>query len=121
MEDLKSRIPETIDAYMAGYPEEIQEKMCEVRKIIHDVIPEVTEKISWGMATFQLNKKNMIHFAGQKNHLGIYPGAEAIAAYTNELTGFKSTKGGVQFPYNKPIPVELLIKLIRYRAQEIRK
>ena len=107
----------TIDEYIEQFPKEIQEIMKEVRIIIKETIPEAKEKISWQMPTFTLHG-NLIHFAANKNHLGVYPGPNAIGAFSEELAEYKTSKGAVQFPYAKPIPYELIVKLLKFSAAE---
>jgi uncharacterized protein YdhG (YjbR/CyaY superfamily) len=89
----------TVDEYIADQPEEIQPLLASVRKVIRAALPgDTTEKIAWAMATYWKGR-NLIHFAAQKHHLGIYPGAEAVEYFAPKLTGYKSTKGAIQFPY----------------------
>lgn len=88
----------SINAYILEQPENIQALLTEVRQTIRAALPDAIEKISWQMPTFW-HKRNLIHFAAQKNHLGIYPGAEAMEQFAPKLTGYKTSKGAVQFPY----------------------
>lgn len=87
-----------IDKYIASQPESLQILLLNVRMAIRQVLPDATEKISWQMPTFWQGR-NLIHFAAQKNHLGIYPGAEAMKHFAPRLTGYKTSKGAIQFPY----------------------
>ena len=87
-----------IDEYIANQPAHLQVLLLNVRMSIKQALPDATEKISWQMPTFWRGR-NLIHFAAQKNHLGIYPGAEAMAHFSPRLTGYKTSKGAVQFPY----------------------
>ena len=89
----------TIDEYIKAQPEHVQSLLIEVRHTIRQAIPDATEKISWSMPTFWRGS-NLIHFAAQKNHLGIYPGAEAMEFFAARLTTYKTSKGAVQFPYH---------------------
>ena len=107
----------TIDEYIEQFPKETQEIMRELRIIIKETIPEAKEKISWQMPTFTLHG-NLIHFAANKNHLGVYPGPNAIEAFAEELSEYKTSKGAVQFPYGKAIPYELIVKLLKFSAAE---
>ena len=86
------------DRYILNQPSNIQVLLLEVRQAIREALPDAVEKISWQMPTFW-KKRNLIHFAAQKNHLGIYPGAAAIEYFAPKLTGYKTSKGAVQFPY----------------------
>jgi len=97
----------TMDTYIMGFSEEIQKVLQMVRTSIHEAIPEASEKISWGMPTFYWFG-NLIHFAANKNHLGIYPGANGIEMFKDQIKEYKSSKGAVQFPYAKGIPYDLI-------------
>ena len=109
--------PESIDAYIAGFPPEIQAVMEDIRKTIRKAAPAATEKISWGMATFFYHG-NLVHFAGNKNHLGFYPGANGVANFMEELKEYQTSKGAIQFPYKKPLPHELIFRIVAFRMAE---
>lgn len=102
--------PETIDEYIAAQPEEIQKYLREVRDALRAALPEAEERISWSMPTFW-KKHNIIHFAGFKKHIGLYPGPEAVLEFAGELKDYKTSKGTIQLPYNKPLPLELIGKI----------
>jgi uncharacterized protein YdhG (YjbR/CyaY superfamily) len=87
-----------IDQYIRNQPANLQALLAEVRQKIREALPDATEKLSWQMPTFWRGR-NLIHFAAQKNHLGVYPGALAMEHFTPRLTGYKTSKGAVQFPY----------------------
>lgn len=117
---LRERIPPapeytTVAEYIARYEPEIRERMERLRAIILACSPEITEKISWGMATFVL-KGNLVHFAGEKKHLGFHPAPETIAAFQDRLHGYKFSKGTLQLPYDKPMPYELLREMVEFRV-----
>lgn len=120
MEDIK---PENIDQYIAGFAPDVQEKLKSIRKLVHDTIPEAVETISYQMPAFKYNGKILVYFAAFKNHIGFYATPEANLAFKDELSEYKTTKGTIQLPYNKPIPMELLRKIILYKAtfNEIKK
>lgn len=107
----------TIDEYIKQYDKDVQERMKKLRKLILSCSEEITEKISWGMPTFVLNG-NLVHFAGAKHHLGFYPSPSAIEKFKSELSEYKSSKGAVQFPYAKPMPYELIEKMVEFRVTE---
>lgn len=107
----------TINEYIAQYPTEIQERMQALRKLIHECDPDITEKISWGMATFVLNG-NLVHFAGEKKHMGFHPAPSAMEAFADRLTEFKTSKGTVQLPYDKEMPYDLLREIVLFRVNE---
>lgn len=107
----------TIDEYISQYPTEIQTLMNMLRATIRAAAPSATEKISWGMATFVLHG-NLVHFAGEKKHLGFHPAPTAIEKFKAELAEYHTSKGTVQFPYNKPLPLELIEKMVQFRVAE---
>lgn len=108
---------QTIDEYISQFPEEVQEKLIALRKFINECAPEAIEKISWAMPTFDLYG-NLIHFAAFKNHIGIYPGENGVAMFQDKLTDYKTSKGAIQFPLNKPLPFDLIKEIIIFRIQE---
>lgn len=97
----------TIDEYILGFDQAKQDILENVRKTIHEAVPQATEKINYKMPTFRLNG-NVIHFAMFKNHVGIYPGAETIEHFKNDLTDYKTSKGTIQLPLDKVLPKKLL-------------
>jgi uncharacterized protein YdhG (YjbR/CyaY superfamily) len=108
---------ETIDEYISSFPINIQNILEKLRKIIKESAPEAEETISYGMPTFKLNG-NLVHFAAHQNHIGFYPTPSGIETFKKELTHYKSAKGSVQFPIDKPIPYELIKKIVIFRAKE---
>ena len=116
MEENKSTY-KNIDEYIALFTPEVQEKLKEMRTLIHETAPEATEKISWQMPTFFLHG-NLVHFAAFKKHIGFYPGADGVACFTDELTDYSYSKGAIQFPLTKPIPADLVRKIIRFRMEQ---
>lgn len=104
---------ETVDEYLANFSGETRDKLEEIRKTIKSVVPdEAIEKISYGIPTIYLNG-NLVHFAGYKTHIGFYPGSVPIAEFAKELSGYKTSKGTVQFPLDKPLPLELITKITK--------
>lgn len=106
-----------IDEYIMLFPEDIQTKLQEIRNVIKKAAPEAVEKISWKMPTFYLYG-NLVHFAAHKNHIGIYPGARGIEVFQNRFTEYKSSKGAVQFPLDKPLPFDLITEIVQFRVDE---
>lgn len=105
--------PSSIDEYIAGFPENVQKILQEVRMVIRNTAPEAVETISYDMPTFNLDGKYLVYFAGWKKHIALYPVTEKIfQLFPGELSGYKGTKGSVHFPLNKPIPVELIRKIV---------
>ena len=107
----------TIDEYIAGFPDEIQEKLREIRRVIHETAPEATEKISYQMPTFFLNG-NLVHFAAFKNHIGFYPAPTGLDAFKDEIAQYPNSKGAVQFPFDRPIPFDLVRRIVVFRREE---
>ena len=113
----KQEAPQTIDAYIAVFPEDVQAILQQVRRTIHEAAPEATEAISYQMPTFKLNG-NLVHFGAFKNHIGFYPVPSGMAAFEEELAAYKQGKGSVQFPLNKPMPLDLIRRIVEFRVQE---
>lgn len=109
--------PKNIDEYIAAFPKATQELLELMRKTIGEAAPEAEETISYQIPTFKL-KGNLVHFAGYERHIGFYPGSGSTIAYREELSGYKSGKGSVQFPIGKPMPLELVTKLVKFRIKE---
>jgi uncharacterized protein YdhG (YjbR/CyaY superfamily) len=107
----------TIDEYIATFPEDIQKKLGEVRATIKSAAPEATEKISYQMPTFFLYG-NLVHFAAFKNHIGLYPAPSGIEAFKHELSQYEGSKGTIKFPLDKPLPLDLISKITKYRVAE---
>lgn len=115
--EAKQAAPGSIDEYIAQFPEDIQQKLQEIRAVIHAAAPEATEKISYQMPTFFL-RGNLVHFAAFKHHIGFYPVPSGIAAFEEELAPYKRSKGAVQFPLDQPIPTELISRIVQFRVAE---
>lgn len=114
----KKKSPGTIDAYIAAFPADVQEKLKHLRVFIQRIVPGAKEKISYQMPTFTLNGRNLVHFAAFKKHIGFYPGASGIAAFEKELSAYETSKGTVRFPFEEPIPLDLISKIVTFRAEE---
>ena len=109
--------PQTIDAYITGFPDDVQAILQQIRRTIHEAAPEATEAISYGMPTFKLNG-NLVHFGAFKSHIGFYPVPSGMAAFQDDLAAYKQGKGSVQFPLNKPMPLDLIRRIVEFRVQE---
>lgn len=107
----------SIDEYMKDFPPEIQKKLEELRALIKSIAPEAKEKISYQMPAFTLNG-NLVYFAAFKKHIGFYPAPSGTEAFKEELKAYKSSKGAVQFPLDKPLPLELIGRIVKYRVEE---
>ncbi len=109
--------PRTIDEYIACFPPEIQEKLETIRATIRKAAPKAEEAISYMIPTFKLHG-NLVHFAAYKNHIGFYPGSGGILAFKEELAGYETSKGTVQFPLDKRIPYGLITKIVKFRVAQ---
>jgi uncharacterized protein YdhG (YjbR/CyaY superfamily) len=104
----------SIDEYIATFPEEIQKILEVLRATIKAAAPDAEEKISYQMPTFAL-KGNLVHFAAWKNHIGFYPTSSGTQAFRHELSIYEGAKGSVKFPIDKPLPLELISKIVKFR------
>lgn len=107
----------TIDEYIDSFPTEVQSLLRVVRRTIKESAPEATEKISYGMPTFYLNG-NLIHFAAHKTHIGLYPGSAPISVFSKDLEPYETSKGTVKLPFDKPLPLALISKIVHYCVKE---
>jgi uncharacterized protein YdhG (YjbR/CyaY superfamily) len=108
----------TIDEYITTFPKDIQVILTAIRQAIRESAPNAEETISYGIPTFDLNRRHIVHFAAYKNHVGFYPTSSGIRAFKKELSSFKTSKGTVQFPIDKPIPLDLIKTIVRFRVKE---
>jgi uncharacterized protein YdhG (YjbR/CyaY superfamily) len=109
--------PKDFDDYKNGFPKEIQKLLEQVRMTIKKAAPQAIEVISYGMPAFKMNGM-LAWFAAHSQHIGFYPGASGIEAFKKELSIFKGAKGSVQFPFDKPLPLELITKIVQFRVNE---
>jgi uncharacterized protein YdhG (YjbR/CyaY superfamily) len=112
----KSKQPTSIDEYIADFPRDVQPLLEKVRAAIRKAAPNAEEAISYRMPTFRQHG-NLIHFAGYNHHIGLYPGSRPIEAFKDELTKYKTSKGTIQLPLDKPIPVGLIGKITKFCVQ----
>jgi uncharacterized protein YdhG (YjbR/CyaY superfamily) len=109
----------SVDEYIASFPDDVQARLGELRATIKAAAPDATEKISYGMPTFALNG-NLVYFAAHKNHIGFYPAPRGIEAFKEELAAYEGSKGTVQFPFDRPLPHDLIRRIVQFRAEENR-
>lgn len=108
-----------IDEFIADYPRETQALLRQLRSTIKKAVPNAEEVVSYGIPTFDLHGRHLVHFAAFKNHIGFYPTPSGIEEFKKELSEYKSAKGSVQFPIDKPLPLGLITKIVRFRVKEI--
>ena len=109
--------PHNFEQYIAEFPAEVKAKLKELRHIILEVVPEAVECISYGMPAFKY-KGMLVWIGAHTSHIGLYPRASVINVFASELTGYKTSKGTIQFPLDQPLPVELIQKIVLYRVKE---
>jgi uncharacterized protein YdhG (YjbR/CyaY superfamily) len=107
----------TMDEYIDAFPKDVQRILNELRQTIKEVAPEAQETINYQIPTFSLNG-NLVHFAAFENHIGFYPTPSGMEAFKQELSGYKSAKGSVQFPIHEPLPLPLIRRVVEYRVKE---
>ncbi len=113
----KQKKIQTIDEYIESFDKDIQAILQKIRSVIKKSAPDSSEAISYGIPTFRLNG-NLVHFAAFKNHIGFYPTPSGIEKFKNELMEFENAKGSVRFPLTKPIPYDLIRRIVEFRVQE---
>jgi uncharacterized protein YdhG (YjbR/CyaY superfamily) len=110
--------PQTIDEYIAGFASEVQEILQKIRVTIRKAAPEAEEAISYQIPTFTLKGKYLVYFAAYKKHISLYPAPIGIAEFKEELAPYKSGKGTAKFPLDKPIPFDLISRIVKFRVTE---
>jgi uncharacterized protein YdhG (YjbR/CyaY superfamily) len=114
---MKEKTITTIDEYIEQSPENIQQALKNIRKVIKESAPNAGERISYKMPAFYL-EGNLVYFAAFKNHIGFYPVPSGINKFEQELSVYKQGKGSIQFPLDQPIPYKLISKIVKYRVKE---
>jgi uncharacterized protein YdhG (YjbR/CyaY superfamily) len=116
---MDERSVESIDDYIAQFESAVQVKLRSLRTLIHEAAPAVTERISYRMPAFFLHG-SIAYFAAFKRHLGLYPGASALRVFAGELTAYARGKGSIRFPYDEPLPLGLIRRIVEFRVAENR-
>jgi uncharacterized protein YdhG (YjbR/CyaY superfamily) len=109
--------PQNIDEYIADFPSDIQEILQKIRETIRNTAPEAEETISYKMPTFTL-KGDLVYFAAYKKHIGFYPAPSGVEEFKEDLSAYGAGKGTLQFPYDKPIPYDLITRIVKFRVKE---
>src|SRR6202142_1214448 len=115
--DSRKAGPGSIDEYIAAFPQEIQKILQELTATIKAAAPKAYEKISYQMPAFDL-KGNLVWFAAYKNHIGFYPMPSGIQAFKKEFSVYEGSKGAIRFPIDKPLPLKLVSKVVKFRVAE---
>lgn len=113
------RAPASVDEYIAQYPPEVQTRLQAVRRTVANAAPGATERISYGMPGVFL-RRNIVYFAAFENHIGFFPGTEPLEVFADDLAGYKTSKGGVQFPHDRRLPLGLITKIVKFRVRQQR-
>ena len=108
----------SMDEYIAAFPEKTQMLLEELRATIKAAAPDVEEKITYQMPTFDLNGKHLVFFSVWKNHIGLYPIPAGNEAFQKEISQYKSAKSSLNFPIDKPLPVKLIAQFVKFRVAE---
>lgn len=111
----------TVNEYIATFPGEIRQILETIRAVITESAPGAEESISYGMPAYKLNKKPLVYFAAFKNHIGFYATPSGHSQFAEELSRYKQGKGSVQFPLDQPMPLDLIRRIVKFRAQENKK
>jgi uncharacterized protein YdhG (YjbR/CyaY superfamily) len=119
MKNLQSPIKRPIEDYISEFPDEMQKLLHQILDCIRKAAPDASEKIGYGIPTFTLNGKNLVHFGGFKHHIGFYPGPDGIKHFASEFSAFNSSKGAVQFPLDQKLPLALIRKVVKYRVKQV--
>jgi uncharacterized protein YdhG (YjbR/CyaY superfamily) len=109
--------PNSIQEYFSWFPPEIQAKLQQMREILQQALPEAVEVISYHMPAFKTTEM-LVYYAATKSHLGFYPTSSGVINFKEELAGYVTSKGAIQFPYGEDLPEQLIIAIAQFRAQE---
>jgi uncharacterized protein YdhG (YjbR/CyaY superfamily) len=110
--------PKNIDEYIAGFPNDVREILEKIRMTIRKAAPDAEETISYKMPTFNLKGHYLVYFAAYKNHIGFYAAPRGNAEFKEELSVYEAGKGTLKFPLDKPIPFDLISKIVKFRVKE---
>lgn len=109
----------TVEAYLLDFPEDTRQVLQQVRTCILAIVPNAEETIKYGIPTLVYCKKNLVHFAGYKKHVGFYPSPNVLMHFKQQIAEYVSSKGAVQFPLDRPMPLELIAEMTRYRKGQL--
>ncbi len=118
--DSPNQAATTIDEYIARFPEAIQKRLETLRQTIRQAAPDAQEAIAYGMPAFRTSKV-LVYFAAAKKHIGFYPTGSGMSAFKDKVGDYPTSKGTIQFPYDRPLPLDLVSEIVKYRAAEVSK
>jgi len=108
----------TVDEYISAFPPSTQKILKDVRKIIHEAVPQAEDVISYNMPATKL-KSILVYYAAYEKHIGFYPTASPIEVFKDQLSDYKFSKGAIQFPIDKPMPFDLITRIVKFRMKEV--
>ncbi len=108
----------TVDSYIKSFPDNVQVLLNQIRSVIKENAPGADESIAYQMPAYKIRGKPLVYFAGFRNHIGFYATPTGHAEFSKELSKYKQGKGSVQFPLDKPMPLELIGRIVRFRVNE---
>jgi uncharacterized protein YdhG (YjbR/CyaY superfamily) len=114
---MKAVARKNVDEYINEFPKDVQALLIQVRNTIIKNAPHAEEGISYGMPAYKIHGKPLVYFAGFKNHIGFYATPSGHKEFEKELANYKQGKGSVQFPIDKPMPLKLIAKIVKYRIK----
>jgi uncharacterized protein YdhG (YjbR/CyaY superfamily) len=114
---MKMKQFKSVDEYIATFPKNVQKSLSAIRNTVRKLAPEAEETFRYGIPTFRL-KGNLIHYAGYERHIGLYPTSSAIKFFSKELAKYETARGTVRFPIDKPLPMPLITKIVKFRVKE---
>lgn len=109
----------SVDEYIALHPPVVRDRLAVLRRLVRTTVPAAVEGIAYGMPAYKLDGKPLAYFAGYARHVGLYATPSSHEAFRTELSTYQSGKGSVQFPLDRPLPEELIVKMVAFRAQAI--
>jgi uncharacterized protein YdhG (YjbR/CyaY superfamily) len=118
MSNTKTITMDEIDNYISNFPEAVQPLLHQIKTIIKEEAPDAEEAMAYGMPAYKTNKKPLVYFAAFKSHIGLYATPSGHEAFQKELAGYKQGRGSVQFPLDKPIPFDLIRRIVAFRVDE---
>ncbi len=114
---MKKNIATDVDSYISGYPPTVQKMLKQLRAAVRKAAPKAEESISYMMPAYKLNGP-LVYFGAYEKHIGFYPTGSGVAAFQKEIASYKSSKGAIQFPLDQPLPLELVEKIVKFKAKE---
>ena len=109
-----------IEIYIQKYPEDVREVLQKLRQVIHTAAPGVEETISYGIPTFDMDGRHLVHIGAFKKHISLFPTPSPLSFFKKELAGYKTSKGTVKFPLGEPVPYDLIQQIVAFRVKEVR-